>query len=213
MPIGVDNYGNDIYQYVSPAFIHVELQGLNLKPSDRKILFLSEIYNASDVKYDVVTVPRIMKLDNGDLIDITTGRTVTNAMYAQRKKKGDMTLYDVFGYQKVKYTDGSPIVTSKMEHVYKLVNLYGDGQYGSEYYSTFKPSEMNNGTVKIDNEIPDGDIIHFFGTKIEGQKTKPASITSEEKVKITQPINIVNFIVQYSYQVVKHMLKDMVRKL
>jgi len=180
MPIGVDTFGNDIYQYISPAFIHTELSGLNLKPSDRKVLFLSEIYNASDVKYDVVTIPRIMRLDNGDLINITTGRTVTGTMYAQRKKKGDMSLYDVFGYQKVKYADGSPVITSKGEHVYKLVNLYGDGQYGSEYYNTFKPSEMNNGTVKIDNEIPDNDIIKFFGTKIETPVEENKELTTDD---------------------------------
>ena len=119
------------------------------------------------MKYELVTLSRIMKLDNGDLIDIINGRTVTSTMYAQRKKKGDMSLYDVFGYQKVKYADGSPVITAKMEHVYKLVNLYGDGQYGSEYYDSFKPSEMNNGSVKIANEIPDADIIRFFGTRIE----------------------------------------------
>jgi hypothetical protein len=53
------------------------------------------------------------------------------------------------------------------KHVYKLINLYGDGNLVSEYYTDNRKSVLENGTVKIDREIPDEDIITYFSRKSE----------------------------------------------
>lgn len=161
-PIGEDVAGNDIYQYYSPTFPNIDAFGI--KSTDRKVLLLSEIYNAAAVKNDFVKVPRIITdKKTGERIDITTGQTITNVNFARRRAAGDTSLNDVFGYKKVKYANGKPVVTAKGDHVYKLVNLYGDGQLVSEYYLNTKPSVLNNGTVKIDNEISDADLIAYYG--------------------------------------------------
>jgi hypothetical protein len=95
---------------------------------------------------------------------------------------GDMSLYDVYGYQKVKFEDGTPltIVDSKgsTQHVYKLINLVGDGQYASEYYENYRPSVLNNGTVKIDEEIPNADIITYYAPGIKENVVSSQSVTS-----------------------------------
>jgi predicted NAD-dependent protein-ADP-ribosyltransferase YbiA (DUF1768 family) len=182
MPIGEDPSGNEVYQYYSPLFPNIEY--FDVQSIDRKVLLLSEIYNSSDVKYDFVKIPRVVTdKKTGEMIDMENGQTVTRAMFARQKAQGDLSLKDVFGYQKVKYSNGEPLVTAKGEHVYKLVNLYGDGQLASEYYLESKPSVLNNGTVQVDNEIPDANLIKFFGVEEVVVPSQP-DVTIAEKINI-----------------------------
>lgn len=185
LPLGEDVYGNEIFQYSSSAFPN--LPNLNIKSSDRKILFLSEKYNLFDTFKDFILVPRVVKdPKTGERVDMTTGKTVTNAMYKQRSVKGDLSLKDVFGYQKVKYADGSSVLSYDKDgnpsHIYKLINLWGDGQYASEYYTEFKPSVLNNGTIKLTQEIPDADIIAHYSPKLE-EKVVPLLNEDENKAE------------------------------
>jgi hypothetical protein len=182
LPIAVDIYDNDIYQYFSPAFPNIK--NLGIKSTDRKILLLSERYDSFSLGYDFLKVPRVVEdRFTGARVNMTNGETVTNSMFAIRKSKGDLSLKDVFGYQKVKYADGSPVIIynekGEGSHVYKMVNLYGDGQLVSEYYENNIPSVLDNGTVKIANEITDEEIIAHYG----GQ-TQP-------KVVPLQPVEVV----------------------
>jgi hypothetical protein len=65
---------------------------------------------------------------------------------------------------------GNPVTTYKGEYVYKLVNLLGDGQFATEHYSDNRPSIYNNGSVKIDNEIPNEDIINYYTGVVKAEK-------------------------------------------
>jgi len=189
-PIAVDIYDNDIYQYFSPAFPNIK--NLGIKSTDRKILLLSERYNAASLKYDFVKVPRVVEDSfTGTRVNMTNGETVTNSMFAIKKSKGDLSLKDIYGYQKVKYADGSPVIVYDDKgvgsHVYKLVNLYGDGQLASEYYENNIPSVLNNGTVKIANEITDEEIIAHYGGQTQ---PKVVPLQSMDKTIQMQPANI-----------------------
>jgi len=46
--------------------------------------------------------------------------------------------------------------------IYKAINLWGDGQYATEMYNDTRKSIFNNGTIQIENEIPDEKIINYF---------------------------------------------------
>jgi len=162
-----DHYA-DIYQYYSSLFPNIETFGI--KSTDRKILELSEKYNSMDVDNMFVKVPRVVTdRSTGEMIDMQTGQTITKQDFAIRKQKGDPSLSDFYGYKKVLNFDGSPVtyVNQKGDtiHVYKLVNLYGDSPRTVEHHSDFLPSPINNGTIKITTEIPDGDIIEYYGGK------------------------------------------------
>ncbi len=164
-----DHYA-DIYQYYSSMFPNI--QELSVKSTDRKILLLSEKYNMMDVSSNFVKVPRVVTdRRTGETIDMMTGETITPMDFALRKSKGDMSLRDFFGYQKV-MVNGQPLLTYDKDgnriHVYKLVNLYGDGNRASEYYNSFKPSAFDNGTIKVE-EIPDADIINYYGAPVQGK--------------------------------------------
>jgi len=176
--LGEDAYGNEIYQYVSPAF--APLPTLGITASSRTILALNDKYHSFDIANDYLLVPRVVEdRKTGERVDMETGKTVTNAMFMQRKTKGDLSLKDVYGYKKVRHSDGSPVLTFDKEgnsvYIYKLINLWGDGIYASEYYFTNKPSVLNNGTVKITQEIPDADIINFFAPEIEQSITQDSN--------------------------------------
>jgi hypothetical protein len=188
--------GELIYRHNSPSFPALEItKDIIIDETDRKVLLLSEIYNSSDVKYDVVKIPRIVTdKKTGERVDMLTGLTVTPATFARRRAQGDLSQRDFFGYQKVKYANGEPLVTIKGEHVYKLVNLYGDGQLVSEYYLDSRPSVINNGTVKVDNEISDADLIKFFGPAVVAKETVVPSQAKTIKLKdnVDYPITDIN---------------------
>ena len=183
-PVGVDQYDNEIYQYTSiPYFPNVSTLGV--LSSERRILTLSETFNFIEVNADFVLVPRVIEV-NKEQIDMKTGKTITPSMFAQKKAKGDLSLKEVYGYKKVKFKNGQPLTytetkkdgTEEVKHVYKLINLYGDGALGSEYYLDFQPSVLDNGTVKIANEIPDADILNYFAPQLAADLEKEA-VTSQ----------------------------------
>jgi hypothetical protein len=70
-----------------------------------------------------------------------------------------------------------------INHVYKLINLYGDNPYTTEFYPDFRKSVLDNGTAKIDAEIPDRDIIDHFAPQLAEDIAK-----SVEKAVPSQPM-------------------------
>ena len=163
-----DPDGNEIFTYTSPSFTSPILDFLKIEPTDRKILILSPKYNSQDVKSDFVKVPMVVTdKKTGEMVNMLSGQTVVPSTFAKRKAAGDLSLRDYFGYQKVKYVDGSPVLTAEGDYIYKLVNLYGDGQLVTEHYIDPQKSVLNNGTVQVENEIPDADIISYFAPIIE----------------------------------------------
>jgi hypothetical protein len=163
--IGEDPYGNDVYLYkVSPFLDMFDGEDLEQK---RMILTLSPIYDARNgANNDFVKVPRVIVNKRGQNVNIVTGKTISSQAMRAVRMRGDTSLTDVFGYQKVRYSNGVPVTTNKGDFVYKLVNLLGDGNLVSEYYLDGRKSILNNGTVKVENEIPDSNIIAFYGGEI-----------------------------------------------
>ena len=131
----------------------------------KNVLFLDRFDNFADIASDYILIPRVV--NNGkQKIDIITGKPVTRADYAKRKAAGDTSLNDVMGFQKVKYSNGEPLMVGN-KYLYKAINLWGDGQYATEMYNDTRKSVFNNGTVQIENEIPDQKIIDHFTLKTD----------------------------------------------
>jgi hypothetical protein len=129
---------------------------------------LSERYNSFNLKDDVIKVPRVVTDPySGERVDMRNGQTITNFDYAIKKQKGDNTLNDFYGYAKVKLIDGSPLLhvdkKGGVHHVYKMINLLGDDRFASEYYTDNRMSILDNGTVKINEEIPNNVLIEYYG--------------------------------------------------
>jgi hypothetical protein len=91
--------------------------------------------------------------------------------------------------------DGTPLLDFEGRYVYKLVNLLGDGNLVSEYYLDGRPSVLNNGTIKIDQEIADAKIIEYFGGDISEKivslptaEVVEAILTNEEELTPEQQL-------------------------
>jgi hypothetical protein len=157
----------DIFQYYSAMFPNIK--GLNIKSTDRRVLKLSEKYNSYDLKNEFVKIPRVVTdRTTGESLDMMTGETITAKDFAVRKQKGDTTLNDYFGYMRVRYEgSGEPLISydekGEPSHIYKLINLRGDGQYGVEHYTDNRKSVINNGTIKMNNELSNEDLINYYG--------------------------------------------------
>jgi hypothetical protein len=160
------------------------IQALGVNSQKRHLLFINTKYDAKVSNYDVIKMPRAISINKKKVeegkIDVANGMEITNQTYAEKIKKGDTSLRNYYGYQKVKYADGSPLIASYDRdgnpiYVYKFINLHGDGMYASEYYGDGRPSIFNNGSQKnvrnvegtlVSNEIPDQDIVDFYGGEI-----------------------------------------------
>ena len=194
-PVGVQltAYGDvyaDIFQYFSSMFPNIE--AFKIKSVDRRIMLLNRKYNDFYMGNTHLKVPRVVTdRTTGDSIDMVTGKTITKMDYAKMKAKGDLSLTDVFGYQRVNLADGSPLVTYDKDgneiYVYKLTNLLGDGYRAVEHYKDDRASVFQNGTIQIKDVIPDSNIIEYYGGKIQkkdlpSQQT-PTQPTAEVKKK------------------------------
>ena len=156
----VDTYSDDV-TYSTEMFGAIPGEPI----SRRQILLLNPNYNLSD---EVVKIPRVVKasirknkntpegkvtFQETVMIDISKNRPVSTADIAKSRAKGMFT-YDVYyGYKKVRYSDGSPLIDQDGNHVYKRINLYGDGVFASEYRTDREASIFNNGTAPATYEF------------------------------------------------------------
>ena len=171
--------------YYSPSFPKID--ALNIQSIDRQILIITDKYNQKAMNSDYIAVPRVVKLKSGVRIDVTNGFAVTGANYAARKKKGDYSLNDVLGYKRVFVAPGIPLKIQdekgEAQSVYKLINLYGDGAKATENYTDFRPSVIDNGTLKTTRELNDADIVEFYGGAIQEEVVSLPSEEINEEVK------------------------------
>jgi hypothetical protein len=182
--------------YYSPSFPKID--SMNLQSIDRQVLVIGDKYNQKAMNSDYIAVPRVVKLKSSIRIDVLTGNTVTAANYAARKKKGDYSLNDVLGYKRVFLSTGQPLRIPDKEgnpqSVYKLINLYGDGNRATENYTDFRPSVIDNGTLQTKKELNDIDIVSFYGGEVvENNVSLPTEVpTQENKPDGLPPIDRTN---------------------
>ena len=188
-----DIAGEAVYEYFSPVFPNND--ALKIKSSQRIILYLDENYDSEAIgSGDYVKIKRVVANKNGgELVDVLKGVGLSKKAYAIMKKAGNPMITQVLGYQKVKYPGTDVPVTVGIKnykgdienkYVYKLINLYGEGSFGSEYYTDFKPSVVDNNTVTIKNEIPDSDIIAALSQDIKVDDIMQQSATPTNDVKV-----------------------------
>jgi predicted NAD-dependent protein-ADP-ribosyltransferase YbiA (DUF1768 family) len=192
-----DIAGEAVYEYFSPVFPNND--ALKIKSSQRIILYLDENYDSEAIgSGDYVKIKRVVANKNGgELVDVLKGVGLSKKAYAIMKKAGNPMITQVLGYQKVKYPGTDVPVTVGVKnykgdienkYVYKLINLYGEGSFGSEYYTDFKPSVVDNNTVTIKNEIPDSDIVAALSQDIKVDDIMQQSATPTNDVKVETPV-------------------------
>lgn len=144
---------------------------------------------------DLIIVPRVIEVNN-DKVDYQTGLSITPRDFAAASKSDDNAYSYVYGYQLVRYPDtGNPMSiqtgASMISYVYKLVNLYGDGRYTTEYPAVPLPSKLENGTVKITREFTDEEVYDMLVGKVQPGEISTEAVTetaATEETFAEQPV-------------------------
>jgi hypothetical protein len=178
-----ENTGEDLYYYYSPAFPIID--ALKTDGQQKKIVEVP----AGLATKEVITIPRVLTDPKGRKIDLVEGVQIFPSTYVYRREQGDYSLNDVYGFKKVYNPDGSPVTSTTItkdgkvyiNHVYKAINLYGDGMFATEQKLDNTPSELNNGTREVKKELDDAPIIEYYNNK-------PQASQFVEKVVSSQPM-------------------------
>jgi alkylated DNA repair dioxygenase AlkB len=181
-----DDPFSEYRMYKSESF--PTLEGLGLDTMDRQVMLITDKYNQKAMNSNYVAVNKVTKLKDGTRVDVTTGKTITKRDYAVSLSKGDYSLNDLIGYKRVLLASGEPLRIfddrgENLQSVYKMVNLYGDGAKASEFYTRFKPSVIDNGTLPVKREIDDRDIVNYYGGEIAKETVSlPTETIKSEQV-------------------------------
>ena len=174
--------GEPMYEYFSLSFPIVPT--ISAERKKNLILTLSTKYNFKQAGSEYVLVDRFLKIPKTDLyVDIATGESYSMSDYRRLIAKGNLIAKQVYGYQLVRYQDGTPVVTydknGVMSYVYKLINLYGDSPNVYEYYKDFIESKIPNNSMKIKNEV-DNDLIYKYYEGVNEKKNPKAPAKQEQ---------------------------------
>jgi alkylated DNA repair dioxygenase AlkB len=193
------NTGEDELVHFLPAFTSMK----GVSKTSRRLLMLSDRFNSFQLSSDFLRIPKVItdkNSDDGKKVNVMTGIEVTKADYAKMKQKGSQDLYDSYYYKKVYTTNkdkfGNPIPLTTIgatkqgdpltNYYYKLINVYGDGNRAVEFNKEFGPSVIDNGSMRIKQELNDQDIVNQFASQIAEEVVSLP--TEEEIVAPTQMI-------------------------
>ena len=141
-------------------------------------------------------IPQLLKLDNRareankDVIVYTwVDNSFTSKEKEQMTKAGDFSFIKKGLFQKVKESDGTPFENSyamaggiNTNYIYKMINAWGNGVRANEFYNYGRPSVINNGFEKVQNEtINDNEITKYFTSDTENKPIIKEKTTSKEK--------------------------------
>ena len=199
--------GEDKLIHVFPSY---SIEGFG---AGRTVIKLNDKYNSFQLASDFIKVPKVVSDADGKKFNVATGTEISKADYSYMMKKGDFNLFDAYYYKKV-YTTlkdefNNPIPLSKLnnkgetEYFYKLINVYGDGSKAVEMNTNFTPSVIDNGSLRIPNEVSDEQIVSMINPGIaEEVVSLPAEVITEPK-QVTKESKNIEVVDRYSIADVK----------
>lgn len=169
--------GEEISIYYMPNF--KKMKGVTQQ--SRQIITLNETYDSFKIASDFIKIPKVITNRQGKKINVTTGLIITPRDYAVMKEKGSFYLYDAYYYKKVytnqtdQFNNSLPLTTpgkdkygnSLNNYYYKLINVYGDGNRATEHNTNLTPSIINNGSIKVEKELTDTEIVAEFAPEFQ----------------------------------------------
>ena len=157
-------------------------------------------YNNVTNAIDNGEIPKLVKVNeraaasDSDVI-VYSWEEGTKKEKAEKKAKGDYSYIKRGLFKKVyrgtepftlSFTMGENVIT---DYVYRMINAWGEsrsneGMYFSanEFYSSPRKSVIDNGFIKVDNELGDSTIIHYFDTKKSPKIEKPSDDPSNSDI-------------------------------
>ena len=75
--------------------------------------------------------------------------------------------------------DGS---NTRYYYIYKAISAWGNGPFANEYYTVAKPSVINNGYMKIENEVDNSTVVGYFDPSSMNRKRGTAQVIAKEEL-------------------------------
>jgi len=152
----IDEFTGDIInKYSFPSIINEKL--------GRTVLRINKQFTKV-AGAELIVIPAVLDIA-GDKVNFQTGKSITPSDFARAATQDDNPYKYMYGYQLVKNTlTGQPLMIQTNpryapDYVYKIVNLYGDGRFTTEYPGFPVKSELENGTIKVTQEYTDDEVL------------------------------------------------------
>jgi alkylated DNA repair dioxygenase AlkB len=153
----VDPFTGDIInKYMFPSIINQNL--------GRSVIRIGKRTKGYKPGAELIVIPAVVEV-GADRVEFQTGKSITPADFARAATQDDNPYKYVYGYQLVRNTEtGKPLMIQTNpryapDYVYKIVNLYGDGRFTTEYPGFPVKSELENGTIKVKQEFTDDEVL------------------------------------------------------
>jgi hypothetical protein len=135
-----------------------------------------------------VITQRIGK-DGGEYIVASWNKKLSSKKIAEMRKAGDYSYVNKGLFKQVFDADGDPLTTEDKKgnvyFVYKAINALGDSFRANEFYTSAKESIIDNGMMKVSNEVMDAQVVAAFESTKPTPSTSPSSnvLFTKEKGK------------------------------
>jgi hypothetical protein len=144
--------------------------------------FRTDIYNAIKAG-DLPPLLRLSSYDRESQQDIIVytwdKQDITKKQKIEMRKNGDFSYRQKALFKKV----GSFNADGKINYIYKAINAWGDGKWANEFYATPQKSVIDNGFIKIEDElkVTDAQIMaHFDSSYIQASPTEQVADVVEQ---------------------------------
>jgi hypothetical protein len=180
------NFGNDVYVFLTT-------QGII--PANPRVIKLNNKYSYSNnADRDVVKIKRYQVLGSV-VLDFATAKEMSYGNYKKLVDAGEISPSELIGYMKVKSKDGTPLTTQETRgdkvneySIFKMINLYGSSGIVAEYPKIMGPSQFNNNTYVVKEELTNEAIISMFGEEsVESTIIPQAPQAPTQQPTVNQP--------------------------
>ena len=152
---------------------------------------------------EVISISSTSRSGNSDYVFFSWDKNISKAKKKEMRDKGDFSYINKGLFQKIKDADGNPIVSEKGYFYYKQINAWGDGLRAKEFYPLSRQSVIDNGTLKVENEMSDESLAPLLSSRIQKSRFKstpfkttpflestPAQPTITARTLAMQPDNV-----------------------
>jgi hypothetical protein len=112
----------------------------------------------------------------------------------EMRAKGDFSFIRKGLFKKVYRGEGkeNPLIyldkRGNPQYIYKMINAWGDSYRANEFYNTARKSVIDNGFLKVENEVSDATMVAYFEASTPSQITEPKpALTAPAGVTFVSP--------------------------
>jgi len=139
---------------------------------------------------EVISISSTSRNGNSDYVFFSwDNMQISKAERKEKRDKGDFSYINRGLFQKIKDADGNPIISSSGYFYYKQINAWGDGFRAKEFYPFAKQSVIDNGTLKVENEMSDESLIPLLRSTKRASRFKTTPFLESTPAQPTQQVS------------------------